>query len=175
LFSEVNPVSRDRCEGHQEVVVVWAVEAAARTATASARNILVATDFFTVEVLTLTGLITCCVLFFIHLESRRICLAALTRHPDQDWMEPMARSHVVFSGFTAYFVLKTFKPGFEAIDLATQLASRCSGPKCVLVATQLYERGNALIALGSAEISVIGELTQNAKALQSLGKPIAGL
>src|SRR5260370_14556745 len=54
--------------------------------------VLVATDFFTVEVLTLTGLITYYVLFFIHLESRRICLAGVTRHPDQEWMEQMARN-----------------------------------------------------------------------------------
>jgi putative transposase len=54
--------------------------------------VLVATDFFTVEVLTLTGLITHYVLFFIHLESRRICLAGVTRHPDQQWMEQMARN-----------------------------------------------------------------------------------
>ena len=32
------------------------------------------------------------VLFFIHLESRRICLAGVTRHPDQEWMEQMARN-----------------------------------------------------------------------------------
>jgi hypothetical protein len=45
-----------------------------------------------VEVLTLTGLITYYVLFFIHLESRRICLAGVTTHPDQEWMEQMARN-----------------------------------------------------------------------------------
>jgi tetratricopeptide (TPR) repeat protein len=54
--------------------------------------VLVATDFFTVEVLTLRGLITYYVLFFIHLESRRICLAGVTFHPDQEWMEQMARN-----------------------------------------------------------------------------------
>ena len=54
--------------------------------------VLVATDFFTVEVLTLTGLITYYVLFFIDLESRRVCLAGVTRHPDQGWMEQMARN-----------------------------------------------------------------------------------
>ena len=54
--------------------------------------VLVATDFFTVEVLTLSGLKTYYVLFFIHLESRRICLAGVTRHPDQEWMEQMARN-----------------------------------------------------------------------------------
>jgi len=38
-------------------------------------------DFFTVEVLTWRGLATYYVLFFIHLESRRVSLAGLTRHP----------------------------------------------------------------------------------------------
>jgi len=57
--------------------------------------VLVATDFFTVEVLTFKGLITYYVLFFIHLESRRICLAGVTRHPDQEWMEQMARNVTV--------------------------------------------------------------------------------
>ena len=54
--------------------------------------VLVATDFFTVEVLTLRGLITYYVLFFIHLERRRICSAGVTRHPNQEWMEQMARN-----------------------------------------------------------------------------------
>jgi hypothetical protein len=31
-------------------------------------------------------------LFFIHLESWRVCLAGVTRHPDQEWMEQMARN-----------------------------------------------------------------------------------
>jgi putative transposase len=59
--------------------------------------VLVATDFLTVEVLTLTGLITHDVLFFIHLGSRRICLAGVTRHPDQEWMEQMARNVTMVS------------------------------------------------------------------------------
>jgi transposase InsO family protein len=54
--------------------------------------VLVATDLFTGEVLTLRGLIRYYVLFFIHLESRRICLAGVTRRPDQEWMEQMARN-----------------------------------------------------------------------------------
>jgi transposase InsO family protein len=49
-------------------------------------------DFFTVEVLTWRGLVTYYILFFIHLESRRVCLAGITRHPDQAWMEQMARN-----------------------------------------------------------------------------------
>ena len=54
--------------------------------------VMVGTDFFTAEVLTLKGLKTYYVLFFIHLESRRICLAGVTRHPDQEWMEQIARN-----------------------------------------------------------------------------------
>src|ERR1039457_3077378 len=54
--------------------------------------VLVATDFFTVEVLTLKGLVTYYVLFFIQLESRRVCLAGITPHPDQQWMEQMGRN-----------------------------------------------------------------------------------
>lgn len=64
--------------------------------------VMVGTDFFTVEVLTLKGLLTYYVLFFIHLESRRICLAGVTRHPDQEWMEQMARNVTMEeSGFLA--------------------------------------------------------------------------
>jgi hypothetical protein len=52
-------------------------------------DVLVGTDFFTVEVLTLKGLVTYYVLFFIQLESRRVCLAGITPHPEQQWMEQM--------------------------------------------------------------------------------------
>jgi putative transposase len=36
--------------------------------------------------------VTYYVLFFIHLESRHASVAGLTRHPDQEWMEQIARS-----------------------------------------------------------------------------------
>jgi putative transposase len=55
-------------------------------------EVLVGTDFFTVEVLTLKGLITYYVLFFIHLGSRRVGLAGMTPYPDQEWMEQQARN-----------------------------------------------------------------------------------
>jgi putative transposase len=54
--------------------------------------VLAGTDFFTVEVLTWRGLATYYVLFFIHLESRRVSLAGLTRHPTSEWMIQMARN-----------------------------------------------------------------------------------
>jgi hypothetical protein len=54
--------------------------------------VLAGTDFFTVEVLTWRGLATYYVLFFIHLESRRVSLAGLTKHPTAEWMIQMARN-----------------------------------------------------------------------------------
>jgi hypothetical protein len=55
--------------------------------------LLAGTDFFTAEVLTLRGLmITYYVLFFIHLESRRVVIAGITVHPGEPWMHQMARN-----------------------------------------------------------------------------------
>src|SRR5262249_49234459 len=45
-------------------------------------DVLVATDFFTAEVWTASGLVTYYVLFFIHLASRRVHVAGVTPHPD---------------------------------------------------------------------------------------------
>jgi len=56
--------------------------------------VLAGTDFFTVEVLTWRGLATYYVLFFIHLETRRITLAGITRHPTEAWITQMARNAV---------------------------------------------------------------------------------
>jgi putative transposase len=52
--------------------------------------LLAGTDFFTVEVLTLRGLVTYYVLFFIHLESRKIDIAGITVHPNEQWMQQIA-------------------------------------------------------------------------------------
>ena len=54
--------------------------------------LLAGTDFFTAEVLTLRGLVTYYVLFFIHLESRRVTIAGMTIHPDEPWMNQIARN-----------------------------------------------------------------------------------
>jgi putative transposase len=59
---------------------------------ASHLDVLAGTDFFTAEVLTWRGLATYYVLFFIHLESRRVTLAGLTRHPTYEWMLQMAHN-----------------------------------------------------------------------------------
>lgn len=56
--------------------------------------VLAGIDFFTVEVLTWRGLVTYYVLFFLHLETRRVTLAGITRHPTEQWMVQMARNAV---------------------------------------------------------------------------------
>ena len=54
--------------------------------------VLAGNDFFTAEVLTLRGKVTYYVLFFIHLESRKVDIAGITVHPDERWMQQMARN-----------------------------------------------------------------------------------
>src|SRR6478672_3969054 len=60
--------------------------------------LLAGTDFFTAEVLTLRGLATYYVLFFIHLESRRVDIAGITVQPDEPWMKQIARN-VTMEGY----------------------------------------------------------------------------
>jgi putative transposase len=55
-------------------------------------DVLMATDFFTAEVWTWCGLVTYYVLFFMHLGSRKVHVAGVTRHPDEAWMVQMARN-----------------------------------------------------------------------------------
>jgi hypothetical protein len=54
--------------------------------------LLAGTNFFTAEVLTRRGLVTYYVLFFIHLASRRVDIAGITVHPDERWMQQIARN-----------------------------------------------------------------------------------
>jgi len=55
-------------------------------------NVLAGCDFFTVEVLSWRGLVTYYVLFFLHLETRRVTVAGIARHPDEEWMTQIVRS-----------------------------------------------------------------------------------
>ena len=55
-------------------------------------DVLAGTDFFTVEVLTWRGLVTYYVRFFIELESRRVRIGGINRHPDACWMQQVARN-----------------------------------------------------------------------------------
>jgi putative transposase len=59
---------------------------------ASHMKVLAGCDFFTVEVLSWRGLVTYYILFFIVLESRRVHVAGITRHPDEAWMERIGRT-----------------------------------------------------------------------------------
>lgn len=55
---------------------------------------IVGMDFFTVEVVTLLGLVRYHVLFVIDIKSRRVEIAGIGRDPCGRWMEQMARSLV---------------------------------------------------------------------------------
>jgi putative transposase len=53
---------------------------------------IAATDFFTVEVMTLHGLVRHAVLFVIDIGTRRVHIAAIARDPDGAWMAQIARN-----------------------------------------------------------------------------------
>ena len=53
---------------------------------------LIATDFFTWEVLAPYGLVTYYVLFFIRLKDRKVHIAGLTTNPNGNWMAQVARN-----------------------------------------------------------------------------------
>jgi putative transposase len=55
-------------------------------------DVLVAPDFFTAEVWTLGGLVTYSVLLFIHLGSRKVQVAGVSRHPNEAWMVQVTRN-----------------------------------------------------------------------------------
>ena len=55
-------------------------------------EVLAATDFFTTEVCTKSGLVTYYVLFFMHLATRRVHIAGITPYPDGQWMTQVARN-----------------------------------------------------------------------------------
>ncbi len=55
-------------------------------------DVIWATDFFTEEVWTTKGLMTYFVLFFIHLESRKVHIAGCTISPNSQWTSQQARN-----------------------------------------------------------------------------------
>jgi len=58
----------------------------------SHQDAIAACDFFTTEVITPAGLVTYYVLFFIHIGSRKVHIAGITPHPNEEWMKQMARN-----------------------------------------------------------------------------------
>lgn len=80
---------------------------------------IVATDFFTVDTVLLRRLY---VLFFIHLESRRIIAVACTGHPDSTWVTQQARNlswELADLGLRARFLIRDrdskFAESFDAV------------------------------------------------------------
>ena len=55
-------------------------------------NVMAATDFFTVEVWTLRGLVTYYILFVMRLETRSVHIAGVTTAPNSAFMQQMARN-----------------------------------------------------------------------------------
>jgi transposase InsO family protein len=53
---------------------------------------IAATDFFSVEVLTRTGLVRYFVLFIIDLKTRRVEIAGIAHQPEGEWMKQIARN-----------------------------------------------------------------------------------
>jgi transposase InsO family protein len=56
------------------------------------KQVLWATDFFAAEVWSATGLVTIYVLFFIHLQTRKVVLGGLTHSPNEAWIKQIARN-----------------------------------------------------------------------------------
>jgi transposase InsO family protein len=56
------------------------------------KQVLWATDFFATEVWSATGLVTVYVLFFIHLQTRKIVQGGLTHSPNELWVKQVARN-----------------------------------------------------------------------------------
>src|SRR5205823_2054089 len=70
---------------------------------------LAAADFFTVEVLTMRGLVRYVVFFVMTLRTRAVDIAGITSQPDERWMAQMARNltdpHDGFLRDTHYLIL----------------------------------------------------------------------
>jgi hypothetical protein len=62
------------------------------------KDVIWGSDFFTAEVWTPFGLKTFYILFFIHLNTRKIVLGGITEHPDGDWVEQVARNLTWWDG-----------------------------------------------------------------------------
>jgi hypothetical protein len=88
--------------------------------------VLAGTDFFAVEVLTWRGLVTYYVLFFIHLESRRVDIAGITDHPTEQWMQQTARNATM----EGCGVLETAAISFTIPTRSTQLPPWQSLSRC---------------------------------------------
>jgi putative transposase len=94
---------------------------------------LTATDFLSIEVCTMRGLVTYYILFFIDLASRSVHIAGITPHPVNSWMTQVARNvtdirdgflrgkrHLILDRDTKY------SDGFRGIITRAGTESECS-------------------------------------------------
>ena len=92
------------------------------------KAVLWATDFFTTEVWTATGLTTFYVLFFLQLQTRRVILGGLTSFPKDAWLKQVARNLTAADGPMAHarFLLHDrdtkFSEAFAAVFRAAGVA-----------------------------------------------------
>lgn len=78
---------------------------------------LVACDFFTKDVYTLFGKVTCYVLFFIELKTRRVWVAGVTPNPDGAWVAQAARNFMMWAedeGIKPSYIIKDGDTKFTA-------------------------------------------------------------
>lgn len=89
---------------------------------------IAAADFFTVEVLTLVGLVRYHVFFFIDLESRRVEIAGIVHNPGNEWMAQAARNLVdAFAGFLKdhrYIILEVYAANIDWSTLTRPVEGR---------------------------------------------------
>jgi transposase InsO family protein len=111
-----------------------------RTFLKSHWDVIAATDFFTIEVLTLRGLVTYYVIFVIHLSTRKVVIAGATPNPNGAFMTQIVRNLTdEFDGFLkhhSYLIMDRdtkFTEDFrDAIKREAVETIRCPprAPKC---------------------------------------------
>src|SRR5450759_2245788 len=106
------------------------------------KEVLRATDFFTAEVWTATGLTTFDVLFFLHLQTRRVILAGITTFPNEAWLKQVARNLTVDDGPITnvcyllhgrrghYFNRRSQRGLFEIKTVGHGIGCRIAGTEC---------------------------------------------
>jgi putative transposase len=110
-------------------------------------SVLAGTDFFSVEVLTLRGLVTYYVLFFIHLDSRKVEIAGMTPHPNETWracpassgMTQIARNVTmddgafsVIAGISSMIVIPSIVDHF-GISSNLAISKHCDSPRAARI------------------------------------------
>src|SRR5207249_3046949 len=95
-----------------------------------------ACDFFTKKMWTMTGLVDCFVLFFIHVGTRRVYVAGLTTKPTHAWVAEQARNfalHAAQQSAKAAYLIRDldskFGPGFGAVLLESGITPIAVGPR----------------------------------------------